>query len=231
MKKVLRRKPSGSMVVAVIALCIAASGTAIAASKLLKGDKLIAKSSLSGNRLRNHTISGKQVNLGKLGKVPSAKNADHATIANSASTATNATHASDASTVGGQPPSAFVPATRLAASSSLIKLTGAASPGTTQTVISTGPFTVTLTCTKTGSTVTESLDASSTEAGSDINGTLEPAGTPNNLDTRGPSAVFADTINTNVDLAAPSGATLDFMYGEGINSLGTDCWIHFFGFH
>lgn len=95
MKQVLRRKPSASMVVALIALCVAASGTAIAASKLVKGDKLIAKKSLSGNRLRNHTITGKQVNLQKLGTVPRAATARHAT---------------DAATIGGRSPAAFFPA-------------------------------------------------------------------------------------------------------------------------
>jgi hypothetical protein len=39
---------------------------------LVSGDKLIKKHSVSGNRLRNHAITGKQVNLNKLGKVPSA---------------------------------------------------------------------------------------------------------------------------------------------------------------
>jgi len=59
----LRHRPSGAMLVAVMALILAASGTAIAASAMVKGDKLIKKRSLSGNRLRNHTITGKQVNL------------------------------------------------------------------------------------------------------------------------------------------------------------------------
>lgn len=84
------------MVVAMTALCVAASGTAIAASKLVRGDKLIAKTSLSGNRLRHHTITGTQVNLNKLGKVPSAKNADNATNAKTATTATSALNATNA---------------------------------------------------------------------------------------------------------------------------------------
>ncbi len=106
MWRTLLRRPSASMVVAIAALIFAVSGTAAAAGGLLKGDKLIKKGSLSGNRLRKHTITGTQVNLKKLGKVPSAKNADHATTANtalSANTATNATnasHANNADTVG-----------------------------------------------------------------------------------------------------------------------------------
>jgi hypothetical protein len=103
MRNVSRRRPSASMAVAVTALVFAASGTAAAATHMFSGDNLIKKHSLSGNRLRNHTITGTQVNLNKLGKVPSAKNADHATTANSATTAmsaTNATNASNATTAG-----------------------------------------------------------------------------------------------------------------------------------
>jgi hypothetical protein len=96
MKKVLSRKPSASLVVAALALFVAASGTAIAASKLVSGDSLVKPHSLSGNRLRNHTLTGTQVNLSKLGKVPSARSADHA------SAATNA------SRLGGSPASAYV---------------------------------------------------------------------------------------------------------------------------
>ncbi|HTX33063.1 MAG TPA: hypothetical protein VMD09_16895 [Solirubrobacteraceae bacterium] len=100
MRNVLRRRPSASMIVAITALVFAASGTAAAATHMFSGDKLIKKHSLSGNRLRNHTITGTQVNLNKLGKVPSAKNADHATTANSATTATSATNATNATTAG-----------------------------------------------------------------------------------------------------------------------------------
>ena len=84
------------MVVAMIALVLAASGTAIAATKLVSGDKLIKKGSLSGNRLRKHTLTGTQINLKKLGKVPSAKNADFANSAGSATSATSATNATNA---------------------------------------------------------------------------------------------------------------------------------------
>jgi hypothetical protein len=87
------------MMVALLALVVALGGTAFAAA-LVTGDKLIKKGSLSGNRLRRHTITGTQVNLRKLGKVPSAKQADSATSATSAAHATNATNASDATNSG-----------------------------------------------------------------------------------------------------------------------------------
>jgi hypothetical protein len=87
-------RPSPAFVVACIALVVAASGTAVAAtSALVSGDALIKKNSLSGNRLRNHTVTGVQVNMSKLGKVPTAAKADTAT---SAGSATNANHASSA---------------------------------------------------------------------------------------------------------------------------------------
>jgi hypothetical protein len=90
----LRRRPSAAMIVAVLALVTAASGTAVAAGHLTAGDKLIKKHSLSGNRLRNGTITGKQLDLAQLGKVPSATAADHATTADQATSATTAGSAS-----------------------------------------------------------------------------------------------------------------------------------------
>jgi hypothetical protein len=108
------------MLVAVLALVIATAGTAVAASKLLRGDKLIAKGSLSGNRLRNHTLTGKQINLSKLGTVPQAThaasaalatnalNAGHATTAGTAGTATTA---DTAKTANGLPALVWVPLT------------------------------------------------------------------------------------------------------------------------
>ena len=107
------------MIVALIALVFAMSGTAVAASKLVSGDSLVKKASLSGNRLRAHTLTGTQINMAKLGKVRSATQADSATNAThaasadsathaaSADSATNATHAASADTLDGIGPSAF----------------------------------------------------------------------------------------------------------------------------
>jgi hypothetical protein len=76
--------PSPAMVVALVALLFAMSGTAVAASNLVSGDKLIKKHTLSGNRLRNHTLTGTQINMSKLGKVPTAATADTAGTAGTA---------------------------------------------------------------------------------------------------------------------------------------------------
>lgn len=113
---------SPAMVVAFVALIAALSQTAFAGpvaqlAKLVSGDKVIRKSSLSGSRLRNHTLTGTQINLAKLGTVPSARfaanaaNASHANSADSATNATNATNAStssNASTLQGNDASAFM---------------------------------------------------------------------------------------------------------------------------
>ncbi len=95
------RMPSASMAVALAALVVAVCGTALAAARM-NGDKLIKRNSLSGNRLRGHTLSGAQISLRRLGKVPTAAKADSATRALTAITAQNAVSARNASTVGGR---------------------------------------------------------------------------------------------------------------------------------
>jgi hypothetical protein len=89
-RSLLRHKPSPAMVVALLALILAASGTAIAAGQLVTGDNLIKPRSLLANRLRNHSITGLQVSLSKLGQVPNAKNAAHAFVAGSSELASRA---------------------------------------------------------------------------------------------------------------------------------------------
>ena len=102
------RPPSPAMMVALLALVVALGGTAFAAVTMVKGDKLIKKGSLSGNRLRKHTITGTQVNLSKLGKVPTASKADSATSATNAGHATSATNATNSGELGGVPASRYV---------------------------------------------------------------------------------------------------------------------------
>jgi len=99
-----RLRPSPAMVVATIALLFAMSGSAVAATRLVNGDKLIKKHSLSGDRLRNATVTGAHIRLDTLGKVPSALRADSAVAADHAAkadSATNASTASDADCVDG----------------------------------------------------------------------------------------------------------------------------------
>lgn len=89
----MRSRPSAAMLVAIVALVVAASGTAVAATSLVSGDSLIKKNSLSGNRLRNRSVAGSKIKLSSLGTVPNAK---HASTADSATNATNATNATTA---------------------------------------------------------------------------------------------------------------------------------------
>ncbi len=192
MRHALIRKPSAAMVVAVIALVVAASGTAVAASKLVKGDQLIAKHSLSGNRLRNRTVTGKQLKLSSLGTVPSAENAVNAT------NATNATNASNASTVGGDAPSAFD------ASSNWTR-TGLVGidEGQSATLAAFGPFTITMKCLDTGGEPEVQLFVTSTAPGSTALGTALPSASPFFDD--GPDTAFDEFDDTST-FVSPSAA-------------------------
>lgn len=96
MRSAVRHRPSASMIVALIALVVAMSGSAVAASHLVSGDKLIRKRTLSGNRLRRHTLTGTQINLKRLGTVPKARSAASAGHARTADTAGHATSADTA---------------------------------------------------------------------------------------------------------------------------------------
>src|SRR5689334_19266974 len=106
MGQLARRRPSAAMVVAIAALVVAASGTAVAASHLVTGDSLIKRDSLSGNRLRNATVTGKQIRLSSLGPVPSAK------------------VAANAQELGGRPASAYALGSSSVASSGLVTAGG-----------------------------------------------------------------------------------------------------------
>jgi hypothetical protein len=210
------------MVVAIIALVIAATGTAVAASHLANGDKLIKKRSLSGNRLRNHTITGRELNLRNLGQVPSARSAVTASTAATAGTAQNA------NTLGGQPPSAFEPASNFIRTG-IVK----AIPGQTVTLTSFGPFTLWLRCSSPtrGKTFAE-IDATSTEANSDGFGTnMSNAGqTYDVLDVNAVAANGstgpAETNGWAADFLAPSGRSFmaDLVVGENYFGLTSTCF-------
>jgi len=76
MHRLRLHKPSPAFAVAILALMVALGGTAVAKFGPFKGDKIIKKSSLSGNRLKNNSVNGKKLKLSTVGKVPSAANAD-----------------------------------------------------------------------------------------------------------------------------------------------------------
>src|SRR3954452_1021530 len=84
MKNQRIRRPSPALVIAVIALICALTGTAWAAlgknsvgSKQLKKNSVttakIKKEAVAAGKIKKATITGKQINLAKLGTVPSAQ--------------------------------------------------------------------------------------------------------------------------------------------------------------
>jgi len=75
MSKLLSRRPSPAMVVAVIALIAALAGTAYAAQKI--NGNLIEKQTIGAGKLKKKTLTGFQINTNKLGTVPFAKVATH----------------------------------------------------------------------------------------------------------------------------------------------------------
>lgn len=75
MSKLRSRRPSPAMVIAVIALIVALTGTAYAAQRINGG--AIIKQSIGGGKLKKKTLTGFQINTAKLGTVPFAKVATH----------------------------------------------------------------------------------------------------------------------------------------------------------
>ena len=75
MKRLMKRRPSPAMVVALIALVAALAGTAYAAQSINGG--AIKKQTIGGGKLKKDTLTGFQINNNKLGTVPTANVATH----------------------------------------------------------------------------------------------------------------------------------------------------------
>jgi hypothetical protein len=75
MRKLTEKRPSPSMVVAILALIVALGGTAYAAQSINGGQ--IQKQTIGAGKLKQKTLTGYQINLNKLGTVPLAKRAAH----------------------------------------------------------------------------------------------------------------------------------------------------------
>ncbi len=187
----LRRRPSAGMVVAVIALVVACSGTAFAAGKLVSGDSLIKKNSLSGNRLRTASVTGKQIKLSSLGIVPTARNAQQ---------------------LGGHPASAYALSGGSGGSggssgSGPVVRSGLVTAGDSQTATlgTFGPFTVTLKCNDDGGgTFDAEVDVSSTSYNSEAFDTPLTANTPQEIGDAGPDSQFSDNAGGSlIEFAAP----------------------------
>lgn len=118
------KRPSHATIVAYLALFVALSGTAIAASQLPKnsvGPKQLRPNAVTGAKIKNGAITaakvradgltGAQIDESTLGQVPSAAGATRAqsaATADSAESATSAATAANADALGGIPSSGFL---------------------------------------------------------------------------------------------------------------------------
>jgi hypothetical protein len=106
------RRPSASLVVAIVALFVALGGTGYAAATFSGRD--IQKRSIPANRVVTNALGGGQINESKLGPVPvaqqalTAQTAASATDAGHATSADSATTAQDAQKLQGREPGAFM---------------------------------------------------------------------------------------------------------------------------
>ncbi len=68
------RRPSPAMIVAIVALIVALTGTAMAGVATISkiSGKTVKKNSLPGNRIKTNTVTGKQINESTLSQVPAA---------------------------------------------------------------------------------------------------------------------------------------------------------------
>jgi hypothetical protein len=98
MRSLFGRRPSPAMVVALLALMVAFSGSAVAddvvraAKEKLSGSRLKPRS-VSGDRIRRNSLTGVEIAESRLRKVPLAARADVVTLADRASIADSAVDA------------------------------------------------------------------------------------------------------------------------------------------
>lgn len=203
MRQLWRRRPSAGVVIGVIALVVATSGTAFAAGELVNGDSLIKKNSLSGDRLKTGSITGKQIKLSSLGPVPSARNAQD---------------------LDGHPASYFTGGSGGSGGSSGGSRSGVvtASGGQTATLGSFGPFTVTLKCNDDGGgTFDAEIDVTSTAANSEAFGTQLTQGQSQQIDDAGPDSEFSENSGgTIIDFVNAPDAWMGYMI-DGVFMPGT----------
>jgi hypothetical protein len=97
LRRLLSRRPSPSMVVALIALFVSLGGVSFGAAVVITGkaiknntvgSKDLKNNDIRGTDIRNNSLTGKDVKESRLGKVPNAAHADSADSADNADNAT-----------------------------------------------------------------------------------------------------------------------------------------------
>jgi hypothetical protein len=144
----------------------------------------------------------------------------------------SATTAKNAEALGGRVASSFLGAASRIGTNGIVKTAGSAN-GTKVTLFTSGPFTVTMTCTDDGANTSSQIDASSSEDQSNLNGQFASPNSP--TDTGAdvqptpdgtPGSLFAPAT---IAMVAPSGATAIVTGMGGVGSFGTGCWADFVG--
>ncbi len=218
------------MVVAIVALVVAMTGSAVAGPlKTLIAGSSIKKHSIAGNRLINHTLTGQQINLKKLGTVPSAKQAASAKTATSAATAANALE------LGGQPAAGYLPASKV------LRWDFAMNEGDAAHTFTYGPLTFVATCKADGGNTDGELAVTTTESGTNVSegsgrrarsrdDPEDAGGTPYDV-TEQDSSMTDDGNSAEFEAFDPNGEVAIFStaqtIGVAINTPGAGC--RFFG--
>jgi hypothetical protein len=194
---------------------------AVTASKL-------GSRSVTASKLAPDSVTGGNVVESTLGPVPNAAfatnaaNATNATNATNAANAANATTATNAQQLGGQSPSAFLPASTVTTGA---KVQTATAPANDQTLLQRGPLTLIAECQDFGAGNHEvEVFATSSQAGFIAYGGGQqalPAGSPQLLD--GITNTAALYKEWPYSYSAASGAAFGGGFGLGINLPAGDC--------
>lgn len=205
------RRPSASMVVAFTALFLVLGGTGFAAT------------TFNDNKQDTKLVKqlAKKLSVKHAKTANSANTANFANVANFATSAMNSATATNATDLGGQPASAYEPASKLVTSGGEKFL----SMGQTEVVISKiGHFTFTASCTNVGGQPQAEFDVVA-DTVADLDGTgPAPAGTPADIHQNSdaldgqPAGAFdqVGSASSSTEIAA-DGQEVDVFYNDGVN--------------
>jgi hypothetical protein len=229
MRVVKHWRPSPATVLASIALFVSLGGVSYGLATGSIDSREIKDNTITSRDLRNNRVTGVDIRRGGVfGSDVHNSSLAGADVKNNSMTGTDILESSlgpvpNAQTLQGFAASAFVPASKFVSTGSAKKL----SRGQTGVVVAkSGPFTITADCTDAGGGQTRvTVQATSTETNSNMDGTQGASMTIDTTDNTG-----FEVSSASVELAAPSGATLDFTAQYGVNAIGADCYVAGFGF-